>query len=505
MLIPIILSGGVGSRLWPLSRKSKPKHFMPLLEMDLTQNALNQNITNSDNLLSLLQQTVLRFRKDVAAGTNPFAINPVMVCDKSHRFLVADQCSELGIMPEDIIIEPERKDTAAAILLAVLYLSQKYPDAMVLVSPSDHYVHDLDYYRSRINETMIYAQQDNIVTFGIMPTYPETSYGYISADLNSILDKEVYKVQKFIEKPRISLAEQLLIEKNSFWNSGMFMFKISKFLEICLEFQPELFEQCKQTVASYYEDRGFIRFKDKRSFEQIKPISIDYAIMQDAKDMVVAKYQGVWADVGCWHGVWLHSNKEGNNNVVLGNVIYDDNVNNCYLRSDNRLLVVSDVNDLSIIETPDAVLVTSLNNSQNLRGIVENALIQGKKEFLEHSHVHKPWGQFILLEESSKEYKVKKLIIKPGSALSLQEHGHRDEHWVIVKGEAEIIKNNEILLLGVGSMIHIPAGTKHRITNKDKYNNLIIIEVQIGDYLGEDDIIRYQDNYGRVHENKRFE
>lgn len=484
MLIPVILSGGVGSRLWPLSRKSKPKHFMPLIDDQI-----------GDVSKSLLQQTTLRCNRNAYKEFNVFTHDPIMVCDKEHRFLVADQCREVNIQPHSIILEPERKDTAAAIVLAAMYIYKENADAIMLVLPSDHYMSDNQYFIKRIADTKKFAK-DNIVTFGIPPKYPETAYGYINADLTHELEEDCFGVIRFIEKPKIHVAEKLLEAQDCFWNSGMFMFNVANFLELCKTFQPELYENCKKTLDTQYNDHEFIAF-NAEYFSKIQPISIDYAIMQECQNMVVAKYDGEWSDVGCWHGVWQKSNKDVNNNVIMGNVIYNDNVDNCYLRSDNRLIVVADVENLSVVETPDAVLVTTLDNSQNLRDIVEASLLENKKEFLEHSHVHKPWGEYIVLGDNGK-FKVKKLIVRPGAALSLQEHAHRSEHWVIVEGEAQVIRDQEKLTLKANETITIGKGVKHRITNPNATNNLVIIEVQIGDYLGEDDIIRYQDNYGRV-------
>lgn len=498
MLIPVILSGGVGSRLWPLSRKSKPKHFMPLIE-DRIGTELQSDLISK----SLLQQTVIRCKKKNAEqgseNQSPFTHGPIMICDSEHRFLVADQCRELNIIPEDIILEPERKDTAAAIILTTLYVYEKYhnehPDAKILVLPSDHYMSDSEYFIKRIKDGVM-LNNNNIITFGITPKYPEIAYGYINADLSHNFGNDCFRVKRFIEKPKLQVAEKLIEAQDCFWNSGMYLFEVKTLIDLCELYQPELLNYCKQTLASKYNDHEFIAFNSD-SFSKINPISIDYAIMQDARDMLVVKYDGEWSDVGCWHGVWQNSNKDSNNNVVMGNVIYNDNVDNCYLRSDSRLIVVADVENLSVIETPDAVLVTTLGNSQNLRDIVEESLAKNKKEFLEHSHVHRPWGEYIILGDDGK-FKVKKLIIKPGAALSLQEHSHRTEHWVIVHGQAEIIKGDNILNLKVNDTISVEKSTKHRITNPDKSENLIIIEIQIGDYLGEDDIIRYQDNYGRV-------
>lgn len=491
MLIPVILSGGVGSRLWPLSRKSKPKHFMPLID-DRIGDVSQKNFISK----SLLQQTVLRCNKDnTLSGPNPFTHNPIMVCDTEHRFLVADQCRELNIIPEDIILEPTRKDTAAAIILATLHIYNKYKNVKILILPSDHYMSDSTYFLNRIMEVEKYVD-GKIVTFGITPKYPETAYGYVNADLTQNLGDECFSVQRFIEKPKLHVAEKLLEAQDCFWNSGMFMFEAESFLKLCQQFQPELLKHCKKTMETRYQDHEFVAFEHQH-FEKIKPISVDYAIMQDVKDMVVAKYDGEWSDVGCWHGVWQKSNKDSNNNVIMGKVISNDNVDNCYLRSDSRLIVVADVENLSVIETPDAVLVTSLDNSQNLRDIVEESILLNKKEFLEHSHAHRPWGEYIVLVDNG-EYKVKKLIVKPGAAMSLQEHGRRNEHWVVVQGQAEIVKEDKSYTLNINDTISIPKGMKHRITNSSKTEKLVIIEVQIGDYLGEDDIIRYQDNYGRV-------
>lgn len=490
MLIPIILSGGVGSRLWPLSRKAKPKHFMPLID-----DHIEPDINNAFSQKSLLQQTILRCSSEVEYRHNPFSTSPVMVCDSTHRFLVSDQCKELNIKPEAILLEPERRDTAAAIMLAVLYIYNKYPDAVVLVSPSDHYMSDNDYFFERVHDAYQFAKQNKIVTFGITPSYPETGYGYINADLDNKLDNNVFNVKKFIEKPDRQTALKLLESKEYFWNSGMFVFSVKEMINICKKLQPDLLKYCSETVASSYQQNEYVYFKAE-PFKKIKPISIDYALMQDVDDMVVVKYDGQWADVGCWHGVWQNSPREDSGDVVLGNVI-KENTNNCYLRSDGRLIVALGVDNVAVIETPDAVLVADIDSSRTLGGIVEKYMYTQQKEFIEHSHVHKPWGEFIVIHDSS-GYKVKKLIVKPGEALSLQSHSRRSEHWIVVEGEASVVRGNENLVVRLNETVFIPRNVKHRITNTLNDENLVIIEIQVGDYLGEDDIIRYHDKYGRA-------
>lgn len=498
MLIPVILSGGFGSRLWPLSRKAKPKHFMPLIEDNIDGNTTNGK--------SLLQQTIYRC-SSAASGlnlTSPFTHNPIMVCDAEHRFLVADQCLELNINPDAILLEPERKDTAAAIMLALFYIERKYPGANVLVSPSDHYMSDVEYYLNRVASGLKFAEQGKIVTFGIKPEYPETGYGYIEADLNNNFGDNSFLVKKFIEKPDYDIAEKLIKSDNFYWNSGIFMFNVRNILDICKTLQPKLYEYCSLTAntAKGAGDNSFVFFNDAE-FSKINPISIDYALMQDVQDMVVLKYDGQWSDVGCWRGVWKNSPKDNGNNVVMGQVINED-TKNCYLRSDSRLIVTIGVDNLSVIETPDAVLVTSLENSSDLRTIVESSITTDKKEFIEHSHVHRPWGEFILLS-SDNGYKVKKLIVKPEASLSLQMHNHRTEHWVVVNGEAKVIIGEEEKHIGVNDLVTIPVQTKHRITNESLTEPLIIVEIQVGDYLEEDDIIRFEDIYGRIlHEEDNF-
>lgn len=491
MLIPIILSGGVGSRLWPLSRKSKPKHFMPLIE-DHIDDAHKAVVSKS-----LFQQTLLRCSSNNLLNNTPFSVKPVMICDSDHRFLLLDQCRDLNIIPEDIIVEPCRKDTAAAILLAALYMQSKYSDPALLVLPSDHYMSDNNYFTDRIASIIKYVENNNhIVTFGITATYPETAYGYINYDRQNSLDIDVHNVKRFIEKPKYTVAKKLLDENASYWNSGMYMFKASKLIEICKEFQPELLKYCEDTMASYKKDNSFVMFSNN-SFNKINPISIDYAVMEDTKDMIVAKYDGQWTDVGSWHGIWQSTPKDKNNNVMIGDILSDDLVDNCYLRSDYRLIVASNIQNLVVIETADAILVANLDGTNNIKNIVEKSIKHNKKEFIEHSHVHKPWGEYYVYEDYN-NFKVKKLVIKPGASISLQEHKHRSEHWIIAKGRAEVILGEENLNLMCNDNIYIPIATKHKIINPSQEENLIIIEVQIGDYLGEDDIIRYQDDYGRV-------
>lgn len=491
MLIPIILSGGVGSRLWPLSRKAKPKHFMPLID-----DGINNSSANPFSQKSLLQQTILRCSADIACSNNPFATGPVMVCDRGHRYLVTEQCQELNITPEAILLEPERRDTAAAIMLAVCYLYQKYPSATVLVSPSDHYMSENDYYFGRISSAVSHAEDGNIVCFGIKPNYPETGYGYIKADTTTELNNNSFRVKKFLEKPDFETAKQFLAAGDCFWNSGMYMFRLDVIIELCKKLQPDLYNYCMQTVQTQYTHNEFTEFEESE-FNKINPISIDYALMQDAPNMVVVKYDGQWADVGSWHGVWQNSPQaQDTGDVVMGNVI-NQKTKNCYLRSDSRLIVALGVDNVAVIETPDAVLVADIDSSKTLGKIVEQYMGAQQKEFIEHSHVHRPWGEYIVLHEQG-SYKVKKLVIRPGASLSLQSHQCRSEHWVVVSGLAEVVRGEEVLSAKANDSLYIPKTCKHRITNASNSEELVIIEVQVGDYLGEDDIIRYHDIYGRT-------
>lgn len=476
-IIPVILSGGSGTRLWPLSRKAYPKQFL--------------NLTGEH---SLFQQTVLR-----AQQIQP--TSPIVVCNEQHRFLVAEQLAELGIEDASIILEPVGKNTAPAIALAAIQAERLAPrgeSPQLLVLPSDHLINNTPAFSAAVNTASAGARKGKIVTFGIVPDSPETGYGYIhtGTQLASGEMLQALPVVGFKEKPDARTAQSYLDTGEYLWNSGMFMFQASRYLEELEKHNPAILEACRAAMASGVKDLDFIR-PNRTAFESCPSDSIDYAVMEKTDDAVVVPMDAGWSDIGEWSSLWRNQKKDGNGNAIHGEVVPVDS-HNCLLHSEHRTIATIGLDDMIVVETADAVLVAPKNRAQDVKKVI--ASLNGSTEKLAENHrkVYRPWGHYDSIDEGPR-FQVKRITVKPRATLSLQKHLHRAEHWVVVTGTAEITCGDKVAMLTENESIHIPLGEVHRVANPGKIP-LEMIEVQSGSYLGEDDIIRFSDTYGRADE-----
>ncbi|MFD1383507.1 mannose-1-phosphate guanylyltransferase/mannose-6-phosphate isomerase [Rhodanobacter aciditrophus] len=460
-IIPVILSGGVGSRLWPLSREHFPKQCLNL----------------AHDHLSLLQQTAQRTQHlDVSA--------PIIVCNDDHRFLIAQQLQELGIKDASIILEPVGRNTAPAIALAALEANSD--DAMLLVLPADHVINDIRAFEEAISQATSFAEADNLVTFGITPTRPETGYGYIKAGEN-------HDVEKFVEKPDSDTAEKYLASGDYLWNSGMFLFKAGTFLSELKSHREDIYQAVSNAYQNKSQDLDFVRV-DTELFSACPEESIDYAVMEPTKQAKVVPYSGDWSDIGAWDALYDFADKDSDQNVLIGDVMAED-TNNTLINAKSRLVAAVGVNNLAIIETADAVLVIDKNNAQSVKKIVKRIQKEGREEHAFHTTVHRPWGTYQTVDLGNR-HQVKRIMVKPGEKLSVQMHHHRAEHWVVVSGTAKVQNGDKEILLTENESTYIPIGEIHALENPGKIP-LELIEVQSGSYLGEDDIVRFSDRYGR--------
>ncbi|MBL4670966.1 MAG: mannose-1-phosphate guanylyltransferase/mannose-6-phosphate isomerase [Arenicella sp.] len=473
-VIPVILSGGVGSRLWPLSRGKYPKQFLCLV----------------DPKLSMLQQTVGR-----SIGID--GIGPsVIVCNQEHRFMVGEQLQQVGIKDAQILLESEGRNTAPAIALAALSVAEKNPNELMLVMPADHVIRDLDAFHKAINVASALAKEGSLVTFGIVPQGPETGYGYIKAGVGK---DGGFDVAEFKEKPDKKTAQQYIESGDYYWNGGIFVFTASAFLEELKRFEPEVYDAAEKAMSKAIPDLDFIRI-DEVAFASSPSISIDYAVMErTAKAKMVALDAG-WNDVGSWSALWDVSDKDENGNAITGDVIVVD-TRNSHIYSENKLVSVVGVDNLVVVETDDEVLVTDRDHSQNVKAIVNQLESLKRTQISHHRKVYRPWGWYDSID-SGDRFQVKRIQVKPGAKLSVQMHHYRAEHWVVVRGMAEILNGEQTIVLKENQSTYIPIGAKHSLRNPSETEVLEIIEVQSGSYLGEDDIVRFEDNYGRAGTNK---
>lgn len=471
MIFPVVLSGGSGSRLWPLSRTLLPKQFLPLVSRR-----------------TMLQETVLRL--DGLAGVQ----GPVIVCSNDHRFLAAEQLREAGISASAQILEPAGRNTAPAVAVAALCVEAADKDGIMLVLPADHLIRDVARFHESVTQAAASAIAGHLVTFGIVGHEPETGYGYIERGDAMAESPGCYRVSRFVEKPDAARAKQFLDSGQFYWNSGMFVFKASRYLEELGKFRPEILSAAKDAWSKSSRDMDFIRL-DEKSFLASPSDSIDYAVMEKTRDAVVVECDIGWSDIGSWTALWQAATPGPNGNVTIGDVQADD-TNNCYIRAESRLVAVVGVDDLVIVETSDAVLVTHKNCSQDVKKTVDALKAQQRDEYLVHKRVYRPWGYYEGLDMAER-FQVKRIMVKPGSKLSLQMHHHRAEHWVVVSGTAKVVRGEETMLLSENQSTYIPLGTKHRLENVGKVP-LHMIEVQSGSYLGEDDIVRFEDDYKRT-------
>jgi mannose-1-phosphate guanylyltransferase / mannose-6-phosphate isomerase len=480
MLTPVILSGGAGTRLWPLSRELYPKQLLALI-----------------GERTMLQQTVLRLSGLPTTG-------PVVVCNEAHRFLVAEQLRQLQIESRAMVLEPLGRNTAPAIALAALTAMQPRKgeaatDPILLVLPADHVIRDVPAFQQAVRVALPAAEQGKLVTFGIVPTAAETGYGYIqrnTADKGTAGESAaagVHRIARFVEKPSRERAQEFVSSGDYFWNSGMFMFRASRYLQELHKFAPEIHETCKRAMHSAQSDLDFTRV-DAGIFAQCPSDSIDYAVMEKTSDAVVVPLAAGWSDVGSWSALHEASDADASGNVSHGDVIAEGS-RGCYLYSESRLLAAVGLTDHVVVETKDAVLVAPKDRVQDVKKLVARLKEAGRYEHSLHREVFRPWGSYDSIENGTR-FQVKRLKVKPGATLSLQMHHHRAEHWIVVSGTARITRGDEIFLLEENQSTYIPVGVKHRIENPGMIP-LHIIEVQSGSYLGEDDIVRFDDRYGR--------
>lgn len=466
MIVPVILSGGTGSRLWPLSRDLYPKQFLPLA-----------------NRHTLLQSTLLRL-----AGIADLAA-PVVVCNHEHRFMVAEQLRAIGAAPAAVILEPVGRNTAPAAAVAALHADA---DDLLLVLPADHVIADVAGFRRAVERVAPQAEAGRLITFGIKPDSPETGYGYIKAG-DALADGSAYVVERFVEKPNTTTARGYVDSGEYYWNSGMFLFRTDRYLEELERFAPPMLAACRQALDKAHKDLDFLRL-DQTAFEACPGDSIDYAVMEKTDNAVVTPLDVGWNDMGSWTALWSIGERDADGNVLHGDVLAVD-ARNSYLRAGRRLVAAVGVDDLVVIETTDAVLVARKDRVQEVKAVVERLKAAGRAEATTHRKVYRPWGAYETIDDEDR-FQVKHITVNPGAVLSLQMHHHRAEHWVVVKGTARVTRGDEVFMLTENQSAYIPLGTRHRLENPGKIP-LELIEVQSGSYLGEDDIIRYDDAYGR--------
>jgi mannose-1-phosphate guanylyltransferase len=466
MIVPVILSGGSGKRLWPLSRKHYPKQFISLV-----------------NNTTLFQDTIMRLPVE--------ASSPLIICNEEHRFIVAEQLRQINSSNMGIILEPIGKNTAPAIAIAAMNLKSEKEDPVLLVLSADHLIKNNSKFLKAIEIARKIAGQGKMVTLGVQPNKPETGYGYIEVDNSK--KNDYYNILSFTEKPNIEIAKEYLNSGNHFWNSGIFMFKASVYLDELKKFEPEIYRICKKSCINASEDLDFVRI-DNDVFHECPEKSIDYAVMEKTKVGVVVPFDGSWSDIGSWESLWASKPKDNNNNVTEGDVILNQ-VQNSFIHSSNRLVAANDLSDLVIIDTQDALLVSSKQNSQDIKNIVYKLKNEKRSESESHRKVYRPWGYYDSID-SGIGFQVKRIFVNPGAKLSLQKHEKRAEHWVIVKGIALITCGKKVFQLKESQSAYIPKGKVHRLENAEQ-TPLEIIEIQTGDYLGEDDIIRLEDDYER--------
>lgn len=460
MLLPIIMAGGSGSRLWPLSRSLYPKQFLALTSE-----------------LTMLQDTIMRLAD--------LPHQPALViCNEEHRFIIAEQLRKKGLSHSGIILEPIGRNTAPAIALAALHARLNNDDPILLVLAADHVIQDTQAFINVINRAEPLAEKGKLVTFGIVPDRPETGYGYIQQ--GTCINNGIYEIAAFVEKPDLSTAEHYLSTGGYYWNSGMFMFKASRYLQELAQHRPDILAACEAAIAGEHKDLDFIRL-NQEAFQNCPEDSIDYAVMEKTSDGVVIPLDAQWSDVGCWSALWDVNEKNAEGNVICGDVLVEDTFNS-YIYSQNKLVATVGITDLIIVETKDAVLVANKNSVQDVKGIVNQLKKNNRSEYLQHREVYRPWGSHDAISEGV-GYHVKKVVIHPGQRTAIQIHYHRAEHWVIVSGIAKVKQGDKTYFVSENESTYIPVGVAHSIENPGDLP-LEIIEVRTGIYLDESDVIR---------------
>lgn len=472
-MIPVILAGGSGSRLWPQSRLLYPKQFLPLV-----------------GEFSMLQQTLQRLK-----GLS--SQRPIIVCNEEHRFLVAEQLRQIGVTPAAIILEPFGRNTAPAIALAASYAIEEMEDQPLLVLPADHAIRDVNAFQQSVEMAIAYAKHDFLVTFGIEPTKPETGYGYINAsEPLKLADGESggRKIVKFVEKPDLPKATSYVESGQYFWNSGMFVFTASRYLAELEQHNSLIVDRCRHALAHGSHDQDFLRL-ERNAFSECPDDSIDYAVMEKTSRAAMVPMSVGWSDVGSWSALWELRDQDSNGNVCDGDVIVRDS-KACFLQSNHKLLAALGVENLVVVDTPDALLVAHKDRVQDIKKIVEQLNREGRDEYKIHREVYRPWGKYDSIDMGDR-FQVKRITVKPGAKLSVQMHHHRAEHWIVVSGTAKVTRGDESFMVTENQSTYIPLGVVHALENPGKIP-LEMIEVQSGSYLGEDDIVRFEDKYGRA-------
>lgn len=476
MIVPVILAGGSGTRLWPLSRKRYPKQYMPLVEAR-----------------TLFQSTLLRL-----AGLEERQ-SPIVLCNDEHRFIVAEQLRDLNMTHEAIVLEPVGRNTAPAIAVAAHLAVAKYEDAVLFVLPADHYIQDDQGFVRTVRQGLRHAQEDKMVTFGVVPTSPETGYGYIRKGSPLPMPADgagpaAWQIDEFVEKPDVEKAKAYLSSGQYCWNSGIFLFKAHRLLKEMQAYAPDIVEACDRAVTKGHTDLDFFRL-DRAAFQSCPSNSIDYAVMEKTEDGVMVALDSQWNDLGSWEALWQAGKKDDQRNVVHGDVCLQD-VQDCFVHAASRLVAAVGLQHHVVVETKDAVFVAPRRHVQQVKILVNQLEQQNRIEIVNHKKAYRPWGSYEDVE-SADQYAIKRVTVKPKAKLSLQKHMYRAEHWVVLKGKALVTKGDEQLLLRADQSTYIPLGTLHRLENPGK-TPLEVVEIQSGSYLGEDDIDRIENEYQRT-------